>query len=92
MSNSQTETRFVPMNKRVAVKRAEEKSSVGSIIIPEAHREKPIFGTVVAVAEGSSLSPGDTVVFTNKYAGIEVLIDGKSLVVVKEEDLLGSYK
>ncbi len=88
-----------PLHDRVVIKRLdEERTSAGGIVIPDSATEKPIRGTVVAIGAGKmltdgkvvplSLKKGDTVVF-GKYAGTEIKIDGKELIVMKEDDVMG---
>ena len=87
-----------PLGDRVLVEPAEEKEQmVGGIYIPDAAKEKPMQGKVVAVGkktdkDGKEISfdvkAGDTVLLP-KYGGTEVKIGDKKLQLVREEDLLG---
>ena len=88
-----------PLADRVVVKRvAEEEKTKGGIIIPDAAKEKPVEGEVIAVGNGKvlkdgSLQPldvkvGDRVLF-GKYSGTEVKIDGEERLIVREDDILG---
>ena len=87
-----------PLGDRVLVEPIEEKEQVvGGIIIPDAAKEKPMQGIVLAVGkkrdkDGKEIAfdvkAGDTVLLP-KYGGTEVKIDGKKLQLVREEDLLG---
>jgi len=88
-----------PLQDRVIVKRVkEEEKTKGGIIIPDAAKEKPIEGEVLAVGpgkvtdDGSQRAPdvkvGDRVLF-GKYSGTEVKLDGEELVVLREDDILG---
>ena len=87
-----------PLHDRVIVKRLEEeRTSAGGIIIPDSATEKPIQGKIVAVGKGKILESGevrpldlkigDKVLF-GKYGGTEVKIDGKELLVMREEDVM----
>ncbi len=87
-----------PLNDNVVVERlVESEKSPGGIYVPDAAKEKPVKGKVVAVGPGKLLengnrSPldvkvGDTVVF-GKYGGLEVDVEGKKYLVMKETDLL----
>lgn len=90
---------FRPLHDRVVVRRieAEEKTS-GGIIIPEAAKEKPQQGEIVAVGPGVrdqhgmpvalSVKAGERVLF-GKWSGTEVKIDGEDLLIMKESDILG---
>jgi len=72
--------------------------SPGGILIPDTAQEKPMEGDVVAVGDGArdtngKLQPldvktGDRVLF-GKWAGSEIKLDGKELVIVKEADIMG---
>jgi len=87
-----------PLGDRVLVEPAEEKEQmVGGIYIPDAAKEKPIKGKVLAVGkktdkDGKALAfdvkVGDEVLLP-KYGGTEVKIGDKKLQLVREEDLLG---
>jgi chaperonin GroES len=87
-----------PLQDRIVVKRvASEETTKGGIIIPDAAKEKPIEGKVVAVGNGRVLKNGqlhaldvkvgDTVLF-GKYSGTEVKLDGEEHVIIKEDDVL----
>lgn len=88
-----------PLQDRVVVKRFdEEEMTKGGIIIPEAAKESPAEGEVVAVGPGRKdengksmpldVKKGDKVIFS-KYGGTEVTIDGEDLLIMREEDILG---
>lgn len=87
-----------PLHDRVIVRRLEEETkSAGGIVIPDTAKEKPMRGTVVAVGQGRILDngdvralevkSGDTVLF-GKYSGTEVKVDGETLLVMREEDIM----
>ncbi len=87
-----------PLYDRVLAKRlASEEKTKGGIIIPEAAKEKPLEGKVVAVGRGKiaedgsirelDVKKGDRILF-GKYAGTEVKIDGDELVILREDDVL----
>jgi chaperonin GroES len=88
-----------PLHDRVIVRRKEEeRMSAGGIVIPDSATEKPIQGEVVAVGKGKILENGEVraldvkagdVVLFGKYAGTEVKVDGETLLVMREEDLMG---
>lgn len=87
-----------PLNDRIVVKRIEEEEVTrGGIIIPETAKEKPIQGNVLAVGSGKvmdegnkvplDVKEGDTVLFS-KYAGTEVKIEGETMLIMREDDVL----
>lgn len=87
-----------PLYDRVIVKRfEEEEKSAGGIVIPDAAKEKPIRGKVVAVGQGKPLDNGelralavkvgDEVLF-GKFADTEIKLDGETLLVMSESDIM----
>ena len=88
-----TKLNITPLHDRVIVQAAEaETKTAGGIIIPDTAKEKPQKGTVVAVGSGKKDEPmtvknGDTVLY-GKYAGTEISIDGKDLLIMRESDIL----
>ncbi len=89
---------FRPLGDRVAVKLLAQDEKVGSIIIPDTAKERPVQGEVVAVGKGSrdnagNLIPlevqvGDLVLF-GKWSGTEVKVGTHELLVMKESDIMG---
>jgi chaperonin GroES len=88
-----------PLRDRVLLERvAEAEQQVGGIIIPDTAKEKPQQGKVIAVGSGRitdkgdvlplDVKAGDTVLF-GKYSGSEIKIDGKELLIVREDEILG---
>ncbi len=87
-----------PLGDRVLVEPIEEKEqTVGGIIIPDAAKEKPMQGKVIAVGKKTDkdgkeiafdVKVGDTVLLP-KYGGTEVKLGEQKLQLVREEDLLG---
>lgn len=88
-----------PLQDRVLIKRLEEETkTVGGIIIPDNHKEKPAQGEVVAVGAGYRLNDGtvkalevkkgDKVLF-GKYSGTEVKVAGDNYIIMKEDEIFG---
>ncbi len=88
-----------PLQDRIIVKRLEEEEKTkGGIIIPDAAKEKPMQGEVVAAGKGKvnengKINPldvkvGDKILF-GKYSGTEVKLDGDDYLIMREEDVLG---
>lgn len=72
----------------------EEKTASG-IIIPDAAKEKPLKGNIVAVGNGKKDEPmtvkeGDTVLY-GQYSGTEIKIEGKTYLIMKEADIYGVF-
>ncbi|WP_298628216.1 co-chaperone GroES [uncultured Legionella sp.] len=88
-----------PLHDRVVVRRMEEeRTTAGGIVIPDSATEKPMRGEIIAVGAGKVLDNGDVralavtvgdVVLFGKYSGTEVKVDGKELVVMREDDIMG---
>lgn len=88
-----------PLHDRVIVKRKEAETTTASgIIIPDTAKEKPQEGEVIAVGKGVrkedgtyaalDVQAGDSVLF-GKYAGTEINVGGDSLLMMKEDEILG---
>jgi len=88
-----------PLDDRVVIKQSEaEGKTAGGIILPDAAKEKPQIGKVVAVGPGKLLDDGkrakmsvkknDEVIYA-KYIGNEIENDGGEFVILHESDILG---
>ena len=88
-----------PLQDRVLIKRVEEETkTIGGIIIPDNHKEKPAQGEVIAVGAGYRLNDGsvkalevkkgDKVLF-GKYSGTEVKVAGDNYIIMKEDEIFG---
>ena len=87
-----------PLGGRVIVEPIEqEEMTAGGIILPETAKEKPQEGRILAAGPGDrdedgeripmEVQVGDKVLYA-KYAGTEVKVDGKKLLILKENDIL----
>lgn len=87
-----------PLGDRLVISPIEQEETTSfGIIIPDSAKEKPQQGKVLAIGDGRrdedgdriamDVSVGDTVLYA-KYAGTEVKIDGKKLLIMKESDVL----
>lgn len=80
-----------PLDERVLVEPIEQEEKVGTIIIPDTAKEKPMMGNVIAVGTDEELQKilkvGDRVIF-GKYAGEEIKIDGKKHLIIQRSDIL----
>ncbi len=87
-----------PLHDRILVQRIdEEETTKGGIIIPDAAKEKPQEGKVVAVGQGKmseegkvtplDVKKGDRILFS-KYAGTEITLEGDEHLIVREDDVL----
>ena len=91
--------KFRPLHDRVVVRRLEsDEKTKGGIISPDAAKEKPQEGEIVAVGSGArdesgklvplDVKKGDKILF-GKWSGTEVKIDGHDLIIMKESDIMG---
>ena len=74
------------------------KKTAGGLIIPDSAKEKPAEGMIVSVGAGlrddggeriaMDVKKGDKILF-GKWSGTEVTVDGKELLIMKENDILG---
>jgi chaperonin GroES len=87
-----------PLGNRVVVEPIEQEDiTAGGIVLPETAKEKPQKGKVLSIGPGDrdedgkripmDVAVGDTVLYA-KYAGTEIKIDGKKLLILRETDLL----
>jgi chaperonin GroES len=74
-----------------------EETTAGGIVLPDAAKEKPQRGTVIAVGPGKlldsgergelSVTVGDEVIF-GKYGGTEIEVEGTDVKILRESDIL----
>ena len=89
-----------PLGDKLLVRRAEAQSVTDAgIYLPESAKDKPSEGEVIATGSGIlnkdtgdylpfTVKKGDRVIFTS-YSGTEIKIDGDSVLVMTEDDILG---
>lgn len=82
-----------PLGDRVLIEpaKAEEVTAAG-IIIPDSAKEKPLRGTVIACGNGTKdeemyVKVNDMVLY-GKYAGTEIEVDGKKMLMMRQSDIL----
>lgn len=86
-----------PLGDRVVIEAiAKEETTASGIVLPDTAKEKPQEGRVVAVGAGHiengervalEVKEGDKVIFS-KYAGTEVEVGDKELLIMRESDIL----
>lgn len=96
MAKTSTKVNIKPVagtqNRVVVEAAAAEERTASGIIIPDTAKEKPQRGKVIAVSDkdekGNSpeVKVGDTVLY-GKYAGTEVLVEGKDYLIMRESDI-----
>lgn len=90
---------FTPLHDRVLVSRIEgDAKTSGGLIIPDTAKEKPQEGEIVATGAGAmdedgeriamDVKAGDQILF-GKWSGTEIKLDGETLMIMKESDILG---
>jgi chaperonin GroES len=90
-----------PLDDRVVVEATEaETKTKGGIVLPEAAKEKPQQGRVIAVGPGRlnkdgerippNLKKGDTVVY-GKYSGTDVKVEGTEYKIMRESEILAKF-
>ena len=93
-------TRIVPLGDRVVLKRAEaEEMTAGGIVLPDAAKNKPARGEVIAVGDGHmndkgeriplTVKEGDKVIFSS-YAGDEIAVGDEDYLLLRESDILAT--
>ena len=91
-------TKIRPLQDKVLIQRLEaETKTAGGIVLPDSAKEKPKRGKIVSVGEGKLLEDGtrskmqvkkgDQVLFSS-YAGTEITVGTKELLIMSEDDIL----
>ena len=97
-TKKKTKVALQPLGDKVVVERdASEERTAGGIYIPDAAKDKPSRGTVIAVGTGKVLDDGsrgkmqvkkgDRVLFTS-YAPETIKLDEDELLLMSESDIL----
>ena len=82
---------------RILVKPTEKSESKGGIYIPEATRERPQRGEVLAIGGGERLEHGEVVpcqtragdvILFSKYAGQEFTLDGLDVLIMLDKEVI----
>lgn len=91
-------TNLKPLGDRLVVEPVEQEEMTASgLVLPETAKEKPQKGTILAVGPGRRDDDGDRIdmdvavgdiVLYAKYAGTEIKVDSKKLLILKESDVL----
>jgi chaperonin GroES len=87
-----------PLDDRVVVRTLEaEEKTAGGIVLPDAAKEKPQRGKVLAVGPGRLLDSGERVaigvqigdeVLFGKYGGTDIEVEGEDVKILRESDIL----
>ena len=87
-----------PLHNHVVIKQQDETETMyGNIIVPDAGKEKPLMGEVIATGPGivnmngiiipNTIEVGATVIFP-AFGGQRITVEGEEYVVCKEQDLI----
>ena len=93
---------ILPLNDKVVILPQEEGEQMyGNIIVPDAGKEKPEVGKVLAVGVGrvstngvlidNTLEVGDTVIVP-KFGAQVVVVENETYIIASESDILGIIK
>jgi chaperonin GroES len=93
-----TISKIRPLSDNILVEPMEKETTLPSgILIPDTAKEKPQQGKIISVGPGKRDDDGDRVpmdvkvgdiVMYKKWGGTEIKVNGKELLLVKEEDIL----
>jgi chaperonin GroES len=90
--------KLTPLGENVIVQRIDAKEVTdGGIVLPESAKELPAEGRVLSVGDGwlledgsrqpLQIQEGDRIIFTS-YAGSDIQVDGETLLIMRESDIL----
>ena len=95
-----TKLNIRPLADRVVIESMEEDEVTfagGKLVLPETAKEKPQKGMILAIGPGRKdddgkliamdVKEGDHVLYA-KYAGTEIKIEGRKVLILKESDIL----
>ena len=91
-----------PLDDRVVLQVLDaEETTAGGIVLPDSAKEKPQRGKVTAVGNGRlgkdgkrlalDVKKGDVVLF-GKYAGSDVVVEGKDFKILRENEILAKVE
>ncbi len=85
--------KFTPNEDRVLIEPEPVGSKIGLIYIPDIAKDKPNKGVVAEIGDDPKIKVkvGDKV-FYGKYAGTDIVIDGKDYKIMRNSDVFGSYE
>ncbi len=97
-NTNKSNTKLKPLSDYLLIEPVEKDTTLPSgIVIPDTAKEKPLEGKVIAVGPGKrddsgnripmEIKVGDTVMY-KKWGGTEIKLDGKDMLLVREEDIL----
>lgn len=95
-------SKIQPLFDNLLIEPLEKETTLPSgIVIPDSAKEKPQEGKVIAAGEGRIddagkkiemiVKPGDIVMY-KKWGGTDIKVEGKEMLLVKQEDVLAIVK
>lgn len=97
MATKASKVKVCPLHDRVIARRLDPLKSIGGILVPEDALKKRFEAIVVAVGPGRLRDDGERTpvavkvgdhVFYSSHRDHEIEVDGETLVVIEEENLL----
>jgi chaperonin GroES len=93
---------IIPLSDKVVILPQEEQEQMyGNIIVPDAGKEKPEVGTVMAVGDGRVTNEGAIIqnqlevgqkVIVPKFGAQVVVVENETYIIASENDILGIIK
>ena len=94
--------KIIPLGDKVVILPQEEGEQMyGNIVIPDAGKEKPEIGTVMAVGEGRVTNEGAIIqnqlkvgqkIIVPKFGAQVVVVENETYIIASENDILGIIK
>ena len=92
---------LIPLGDRIVLKREGAQAvTAGGIVLPDAAKDKPQKGEVIAIGDGYvksdgskialTLKEGDRVIFSS-YSGEEIMVGDDEYLLLRESDVLATY-
>ena len=100
IQTAKKKTQVILMRGRVLVQPVEaDDATPGGIVLPDAAKEKPLEGEVIAVGRGKHLLPsgkryapemsvGDRVLYGRYAGGTEIKVDDETMTIMDQDDIL----
>lgn len=89
-----------PLFDRVLILPTPEKMTSSGLTLPSSNTEKPYFGKVMAIGDGTDtegnkidmqVSVGDKILYS-KYGGTQIIIDKTEYVIMRQSDILAKIE
>lgn len=86
-----------PLHDTVLVKPDKQEEKIGSLYVPDKHKEAPTKGTVIGAGKGrwekdtfvpNPVKEGDRIMFV-AYSGLETEYEGEKYLLIKQANIFG---